>query len=259
MFWYGARRGRSGSLAALLLVATLAGSFGCATRRTVRTPVFAQGGVRVFLRETHEGGEALARDFSHPTVIAPIRVARIVGSLDVRERGSENDGRRAAVPTELVTPIGTGVAEALGQAGPNQEVVVMAVSRKRRMGIFTSDYLTSMVLWVMGDELWIHFGDLESRLSSDPTDKAPEPQLSRASTRFRVLPGEAVRVAGGQTVAAAWRDDRFAKSGPIRTRPGGRVLRRTILMESEVEPSPPRGVGSEDGGETTAGEESDSR
>jgi len=224
--------------AAWLAWVTPIAPLGCATNRIVRTPVFHQDGVRVFLRETREGGDAVARDFSHPTVIAPIRVSRIVGSLDVRE--GDDEDRRAAVPTELVYPIGEGVAQALGQAGPDQEVVVMAVSRKRRMGVFTSDYLTSMIVWVKGEELWIYFGDLETHLSSDPTDKAPEPQLGRATRRFRILPGEAVRVAGGQTVAAVWRDDRFAKSGPIRTRSGGRVLRRTILMESEVEPSAPR-------------------
>lgn len=226
----------AGAVAALLAASVHAALSGCATDRTIRTPVFDEGGVRVFLRETRAGEEDAARDFSHPTVIAPIRVSRIVGSIDVRERDGEE--RRAAIPTEVVYPVGEGVAEALGKANSNQEVVVMAVSRKRRMGIFTSDYLTSMIVWVKDDELWIHLGDLETQLSSDPTDKTPEPQFGSTTRRFRVLPTEAVRVAGGQTVAVTWRDDRFAKSGPIRTRPGGRTLRRTILMESDVGASP---------------------
>jgi len=219
---------------ALLGVALLA----CATARTVRTPVYDHDGVRVFLREDRAGGQPVPRDFSHPAVIAPIRIARILASLDVRERDGDKRERRAAIETELVHPIGDGVAEALERATPDQEVVVMAISRKRRLHLFTAEYLTSMVVWVQGDELWIHLGALDTQVSSDPTDKPREPRPDQVTRKFSVLPGNGVRVAAGQTVAASWRDEVFSRSGPIRTRPGGRVLRRTILMDSEVEAAP---------------------
>ncbi len=225
-------------LAAGAITAGCAGPLAIGTR-TVRTPVFQEGRIRVFLRHREERGEPIVMGFQHPRTISAVRITRILDSIDVRERNSkeDRDDRRAAMDSELAIILGKGVSLALERATPSQEVVVMAVAEKRKHGLFTSEHMTSLVTWVLDDHLWIAFGELDERLSDDPSDKPREPTRA-GGEGFRVIPAAGIRGAGPAVVAVAWRDPAFSKPKARRTKAGSRELRRTVLMEDEGAPDP---------------------
>ena len=219
-----------------------AAAFGCAAllacfgARTVRTTVFDEGGVRVLLR--HEKRAEGGGSFSHPAIISPVRLARILANIDVEERGGEKGERRHVIPTALVYTLGEGLSAALAEAAPHQEVVAMAVETRRRFGIFTADYLTSFIAWVDGEELWIRLGEVDRALSSEPGVRPPEPSRDEANRRYRVRPASglrAMRAVGRQAVAVSWRDEYFGTSGALRIDSRGRLKRRTILLDSGEE------------------------
>ena len=206
---------------------------GCVTR-TVRTPVIDENGVRVFLREQTRGGEPLERGFSHPVTIAPVRLANILARIDVRGEGEKAE-RESAISTPLLYAMGDGVSKALAQANASQEVVVMAIERRRSHGIFTNDFLTSLIVWVQDDRLFVFLGALDEIIARDADTKPREPSLDHIETKAKVLPADGLVPQGPRLVAAAWRDPLFRENSAIRVRPGGSVVRRTILMESPPE------------------------
>jgi hypothetical protein len=225
------RVARAGAAAAALLALLLAS--GCITR-VVRTEVSDENGVRVFLRQQVRGGEPVPRQFSQPVSIAPVRITNILARIDVRSDGEEAE-RKPAIPTELLYPIGAGVAAALAKADASQEVVVMATTRQRTHGIFTNDFLTTLIVWVQDDRLYVFLGKLEELLARDLDTKPSEPDPGRIESKSKVVPGDGLVPQGQRLVAAAWRDPLFRETSAIRVRPGGNVIRRTILMESAPE------------------------
>lgn len=233
------RREDPGSRLRRIAVATLFGVMllagGCAGKQ-VRTPVFDQSGVQVFLRQQMKGDEPIDRGFSHPVTIAPVRITNILARIQVRAEGGEDTtGREAALPTGLLYAIGQGIAEALGKADSSQEVVVMAVERRKSLGVFTSDYLTSLIVWVQDDRLFVHLGELGEVMSRDPRDKPRDPQLTTVDARKRVLGSDGFTPVGPRLVAADWRAAVFSDISAIRIRPGGEIIRRTILLEETPE------------------------
>lgn len=237
-----ARRG-IGALARLRLGALLcalaiaAHEVGCAGplaigTRSVRTPVFQEQRVRVFLRHREEARAPIQMNFEHPRTISSIRLSRILGALDIRERDrkEERGERKAAFSLPLAQLVGKGMSLALARATSEQEVVVMAIEERKRLGLFSADYLTSLVAWVKDEHLWIVFAEVDARLSDDPSEKPREP--TRAGGKgFRTLPSEGIRSVAPTTAVASWRDPVFSKSAATRTKTGSRELRRTILME----------------------------
>ena len=115
----------------------------------------------------------------------------------------------------------------------------MAKDRKRSMGVFTQDYLTSLVTWVQGDKIFVKLGQLDSPLSNNPNEKVPEPQVDEIVGKSRAVPSEGVSVESQQLVSADWRDPIFKDNSVISIRAGGRVVRRTVLMDSGGEASVP--------------------
>lgn len=221
------------SRAAVLLLGLLSIPFVAACgAKVVRTPVFDQDDVRVFLRHREQRGTPIERHFAHPASIAPIRLTSILSRLDVRDPDDEDRERQPAIPTGVLYPLGDGLAAALQQADPNQEVVAMAIERRRYLGVFNSDYLTSLVAWVDGERLNVHLGHVDEALSRNPKESIPEPQLDRITGKLRALPGDGIVALGPQTFAIAWRDPIFRRADTVRVRPGGKIIRRTILMES---------------------------
>lgn len=205
---------------------------GCMTKQA-RTPVYDQNNVQVFLRQDVKGGKPLDRGYSQPVTIAPIRITNILSRIEVRkEDGDEDENlRQPAIPTALLYPIGEGVSQALSKADPSQSVVVMAIERRKSMKVFTADYITSLIVWVQDDRLFVHLGQLGEPLPADAKDKPREPQLDTIESKKRVLASEGLTAAGPRLVAADWRSNVFGDTSTIRIRPGGGVVRRTILME----------------------------
>ena len=245
------RGDRSSSLrrAACALVAVLA-SLACAPSY-VRTPVFKQDRSEIYLRHVAKGGKPVERGFSHPVAIAPVRLTNILARLEIKGSG-DKDQRKPAIPTGVLYQIGEGASQALAKANSSQQVVVIAIERKRSLGIFTTEYATTLLLWAQDDKLFIQIDKLDEPLSKDPNEKLPEPNEDPTNMKkLHVLAGDGLVPQGPLRIAAVWRDDIFRDSA-VRVRAGGEVVRRTILMETPSEtdskpagPAPPDGLSPE--------------
>jgi hypothetical protein len=234
----------------LALVAVTFVASGCFTK-VMRSPVYDENGVEVFLRYEQKSGKPVDRGFSQPVQIAPVRITNLLSRIEVRK--NESPDRTPAIETDLLYPIGEGISRAFAKATPAQEVVVMAKQRKRNMAIFTQDYLTSLVVWNIDDKLYIKLGHLDWALPKDPKETVGEPEASDIIGKFRAVPSDGIAAEGTQLVTANWRDSLFKDSGALSIRPGGQVVRRTVLMDSGEEvgtpaepaggaPIPPQGV-----------------
>lgn len=188
------------------------------------------------LRDPEKDPEA--ERFSHPAIVAPTRLAAILAQIAVRPKDGEARERQDAVPTSLIFPLADGISRGLAKAGPRQEVVAMGRRSERQLGVFTREYLTSLVAVVRGDQLELHFSHLDWPIPGDPDAQVREPWRGKAVSRFRVIPGERIEPVGTYGVAVSWRDPAFSDTSTLRRGPGGRVRRRTILMESSEDAEP---------------------
>jgi len=222
--------------ASLLCLLAVAIGAGCST--PVREDVFNQPPVKVFLRseKSWQFGPLIEKDYDHPVTISPVRIAHILSRIDARVAGK----REPAIPTDMLYPIAEGVSRALTRAGSEQEVVVMAIRKKRHLGIFDTDFLTSFVAYVRGPQLFIHLARLEWEIPQREREKPPEPQVGAERMSFRVYPSEGMELVEKQGVAVSWRDEIFARPTRTKVLPTGKVVRKTILLESDVE-APPEG------------------
>jgi hypothetical protein len=211
---------------------------GCGTRYARRS-IADTPELTVTLRSELRDGEPVDRGYQHPTIIAPVRLAHILSQIDVRIGSDDAEdgqgGRKPVVPTNALYDMGAGIALALESAKPSEELVVQAVSKERRLGIFTASYLTSLVLYVHGDLLHIYPRHIHWEIPKGPDRDLPEPWIHRDAMAFRVIPGEGMFAVGPQEVAVQWRDPVFAKPRRLLVTQGGKLQRRTILMESTVE------------------------
>jgi hypothetical protein len=227
-------------LAAALLALCMLVALGCGPRYG-RVVVRDQDGLKALLRAELRGGEAVDRGFSHPATIAGVRLAHVLSRIDVRlSPGEEGGERRPAIATELIYPLGDLLSEALAKANPSQEVVIQAIRQERRFGLFSQDYHTSFVAYVRGDTLFLHLSRVDAFVGKGEEKDLREPFVGREVMAFRVLASEGITPVGSQAVSVDWRDPIFRAPTHVRVGPTGRVMRRTILMES-----PPDDMGEE--------------
>jgi hypothetical protein len=226
------RRGTPGPLLALALLAIL--NTGCVTR-TVRETVYDDQRTRVFLRSQAKIRGTVDRGFRHPLTISPVRIAHVLSRIDLRTEADKGTQRVPAIPVDALYPMSEGISQALAKANPDQEVVVLSISKTKRFGLFDRDYLTSFLTYAKGDALFIHFSRSEWEVPPRREKRLPEPHVGKHEMNFRVLPSDAMTLVDAQSVAVEWRDPIFSKASRTRILPGGRVVRRTILMESPEE------------------------
>ncbi len=203
--------------------------------RYARAPVWSAGGIDVALRTQTRHGEPVDRGFAHPVVISGARMAHILSRIEVRKEGDKTDARQPAIPAELVYELGDALALGLGKATPAQDVVAQARRRERQLGIFTQEYLTSVLVYARGDRLHVFLQRLDALVekTSDLREQPlGEPDPTRLDGHFRVVASEAMTPTSAQEVAVEWRDPIFREATALRVGPDGRVLRRTILMDS---------------------------
>jgi hypothetical protein len=223
----------------LLLVSALVAGAGCGTRYA-RVPVHEDDLATVVLRSELRDGEPLERGFAHPASISGVRLAHVLAQIDVRmDEGDDAPGqRRPAFPTELVHPLGELPSQALARADSRQEVVVQALRRERKLAVFTQSYATSFVAFVAEDgRLHLELARLDWPVPKGSEDELREPVPGRELMAFRVLASEGVDPIGHQAVAVHWQDERFRNPTTLRVGPGGKVTRRSVLME-EAAPAP---------------------
>ena len=216
----------------LLVLALAAASCG---PRYARVAVHDREGVTVQLRAETREGEAVNRGFAQPATISEVRVTNILSRIDVRLESEKESSRRPAIPAELLYPLGDLVSAALAKADSSQEVVVRAIRKERRLGIFTQRHLTSFVTYVLGDALHVHLSRVDYAIPKDSDDTVPEPWPNREVMPFKVLAGDGIVPVGTQAVTASWRDPLFRSGDHLRLGPGGKTLRREILLESREE------------------------
>jgi hypothetical protein len=230
----------------LLLLSLLALAATACGPRYARLTIGDAGGLTVELRAQIEDGEAVDRGFDHPATISPVRVTNILSRIDVRPEGEKNDGRRPAIHAQFLYDLGDLVSTALAKADSSQEVVVRAVRKDRRFGIFTQKFLTSFVTYVSADLLYIHLARVDDEVETNLDGAYPEPWADRQVMGFKAIASEGVVRVGPQAVAVAWRDPLFRSAGRVRVGPGGRLIRREILLEGptgETEPPAPETSG----------------
>ena len=231
----------------LLLGAALFASAGCGTRYA-RVPVYSDDAVTVVLRAELRDGQPLDRGFQHPATISGVRIAHMLAQIDVRmdEGDDAPSERKPAIPTELVYPLGDLLAQALTKADSSQEVVVQGLRRERRLGLFTETFATSFVAFVGSDDLLhLQLSRLDWPVPKGAEEELREPAPGREVMAFRVLASESVEPTGHQSVAVHWRDERFRNPTTVRVGPGGKVTRRTVLMEEEAPAEGPAPAGVE--------------
>ncbi len=217
---------RSIALVALLVCATTLA--GCATTRKT---IIDRKGLRVQL--ISERGDDI--ELNQPVTIAPVRLSHILARIDIRLAVKEGQQRVPAFHIDSLDSIAEGLAEALHEAGPKQRIALYSIRTEKRFGIFDTNYLTSFIAYVYGDNLFIHLSRSEWEIPPRKEDNLPEPKIGKFPTKFRILPGKAMKLVDEQSLAIAWRDDIFKRATATRVTPGGQMVRKTILMES-VEP-----------------------
>jgi hypothetical protein len=225
-------------IAALCAALCAASAIGCAT---TPTPVFDEGGIRVFLRSDVRWLRTVQKHYDHPVTIAPVRIAHILSRIDLKPPSGflvsfEGDKTRVpAVQTDALYTIGEGIAKALAAADPNQEVIVMAIRDTKRWGIFDHDYLTSMILYVRDERLYVHVSRHDWEIPKTRDERIPEPHVGDNPQSFKLYAGTAMALVSDQAVAIDWRDPVFTKPTRTRVLPSGEVVRREILKESPEE------------------------
>lgn len=228
-------QGRLRSAVLLLLAVLAAASTACATR-TLRKAVFDYDDTQVVLRSQKGRGEVIDKGFEHPVSIEPVRIAHILSRIDLRREEGQNAALAPAIPSETLYLIADGIAQGLAKADPSQEVVVQSIRRGTHWGIFGRRYLTGLLCYRKDDLLYLHISSSDWEIPTgdeeEVEERLPEPRVGRYPLEFRLVVDRGMALVDHQTVAVDWRDPIFAKPTRTRMLAGGRVVRRTILMES---------------------------
>jgi hypothetical protein len=225
------RRAAAASAAAVLALTSLTG---CGARY-VRETFFENRDIEVILR-SRSGQDP---GYDHPATISAIRLTHILASLDVRfDEQEKKNARTPAIPLDLLYVLGDLVSQALAKAAPSQEVVVMAQRRERTLKLFTEKRLTSFAVHLQNDQLHVQLSRIDWPMPKNPNERVREPEAGKEVMKFKVLPGRSIVPVAPQEVAIEWRDDVFRRADAVRLAPGGRVERRTILLEEPEDQAP---------------------
>ena len=225
--------------AGLALALAALGASGCITR-TVRQTVVDDGLNQVILRGEKRGGTPVDRGYDQPLTIAASRMAHILSRIDVEDDSGKKKERRPAIPTEVLYPLADALAKGLAAADPSQEVVVQTVRRTKRFGVFDRFYLTSLLVFAKDDLLHIQVARSDWEIPPRRRDQLPEPHPGEQEQAFRLLVDDGMSLSDAQSAVVDWRSPVFARPSRTRITPSGKVLRTTILMESEEEAPAPR-------------------
>jgi len=223
-------------------LAALAAVFlaGCGPK-LVRDRVFEKPSVRVELRHSEKRGEVIPRGFDHPATISDVRIAHILASLSFEDKDKKH---RPVIRSNHVYDLAEGIAKALAQAKPDDEVAAAAFPEDRRLGIFTDNRVTAFRLHLEGDAMQIEFMAVEEPLEKEGakvgySEYEIPSDLPAFAPRFTILTGESITRFGPRGVSVAWRDAVFQRPVSLRDREG---KQRTVLMElpPEKEGAPPQ-------------------
>ncbi len=194
------------------------------------------GNVHVKLRRLVDGGETVPWGYDHPVTVSDVRVAHIQAQITHRD---EEGNVHPTIRSVHVYPLAEGISKALALASPDDEVVALAYSRERRFGIFTYDRATAFRITVQDPMLNIDFFAVEEKVEKDPRERSARSyetpaKLPEKAPRFALEPTKRQLARGARGLAFDWRDPFYGRPVSLTLR-GGRLRRRTILMEAEPE------------------------
>ena len=217
-------------LVGLALLAPAVTPLGCATRE-INDNVFDRKGVKVSLREHRKGFVPVVRGFQHPIRMSAQRLQHILGAIEIRGRGTELVGLRAAFEPSELPSVAEGLAFGLSKASPNQVVAVRAIRKAVQSLIFDRKYLTSFVAYVENDLLYLHLSRVDWKIPERATKtKLPIPRVNEHPMKFKVEPWQGMYQEGLYAVSVEWADPIFQQQ---REHVGADAKRRerVILME----------------------------
>jgi hypothetical protein len=224
------------TVAILIAIAVLAS--GCITR-SVRKTFYEDRSTRIVLVQQKRGGDVVERGYAHPMQIAPVRMAHILSRLDVRVESKDDIQRMPAIQTNALYEIADHLSRAFSQADSNQYLVVYYRRRNKRLGVFDENFLTSFLVFTEGDTMFLQFSKVEWEIpKGGRREKLPEPKMDDETDAFRVVASKGAIVANPNAFLIDWGNPVFKKPTRTHIAPGGKIVRRTILMEApeEVEP-----------------------
>ncbi len=212
----------------------------------VREPVYTseQRTVRIELRRMVDGDQSVPRGFRHPATISDVRLAHILAHFTYKDKKGR---KHPVIRSEHVYDLAEGMNKAFRLATPDDEVVAEAYGMDRRLQIFTVDKVTAFQAHFDPDYLLIEFFAIEKAVEKDPTNyskrtyKVPN-ELSDKELPVELLPGTAYAVRNNRGYQIDWRDPVFARPISMSLR-GGKLRRRTILLEAEPEDEAPEASG----------------
>jgi len=215
-------------------VALIALVGGCATR-SVRSPIIDRMGVQVDLVRQVKGFTTQPLGYDHPTIISVVRMAHILNAVEIetREKG-KGAIRQPAFHPEIVEETAKAISEALAEAGPDQEVGVKIIRKEIRFGVFHKKYLTSFLVHVSEDHLYLSLHRIEWFVSRRNEDSLPEPRRDTHPMDFRVVSGEHLYYAGPQALEIDWQNPVFQTAYRLPGSSRGEKRRREVIDESPV-------------------------
>lgn len=215
-------------------VALIALVGGCATR-SVRSPIIDRMGVQVDLVRQVKGFTTQPLGYDHPTIISVVRMAHILNAVEIetREKG-KGAIRQPAFHPEIVEETAKAISEALAEAGPDQEVGVKIIRKEMRFGVFHKKFLTSFLVHVSEDHLYLSLHRIEWFVSRRNEDSLPEPRRDTHPMNFRVVSGEHLYYAGPQALEIDWQNPVFQTAYRLPGSSRGEKRRREVIDESPV-------------------------
>lgn len=215
-------------------VALIALVGGCATR-SVRSPIIDRMGVQVDLVRQVKGFTTQPLGYDHPTIISVVRMIHILNAIEIETRGKGTGTlRQPAFHPEIVEETATAISEALAEAGPDQEVGVKIIRKEIRFGVFHKKYLTSFLVHVSEDHLYLSLHRIEWFVSRRNEDSLPEPRRDTHPMDFRVVSGEHLYYAGPQALEIDWQNPVFQTAYRLPGSSRGEKRRREVIDESPV-------------------------
>ncbi len=211
---------------ALLTIVALITS-GCA--HVSKTTIFDDGKLKVQLRSRGRQSD----DLEHPLIISAARLSHILARVDIRTTVDDGQRRVPAIPLSNLDAIAAGLSKGLGEAKPNQEVVVSSVRVDKRFGVFNHNKLTSFIAYQREGILFIHLSRSNWEVPPRREDRLPEPEIGEFPMKFRILAGKSMEMVDQQSLAIDWKASVFDRPTRTRMTPDGKTVRREILMESD--------------------------
>lgn len=210
-----------------LLLLTLVWLPACATRSSNHT-VVENHVVQVDLRSQKPlfGFKTLPRGFDQPITISPARMEAVLAGIQIDIRPSDDSAireRRYAIPRKILPKVAVAMSEAFAEASPDQELVVLALRKQMQKGLFNRKYLTSLIAYVEGGELYVHLSRVDWKTEEHRRgNKLPVPQIDEVVMPFATVPTELYATVGQQAVKVDWQSPAFGPAAIEENIAGGR-------------------------------------